>query len=891
MPETTEETKLEITGRNPVCKLCTLNKTSQADDTSLVCLWGTGPETADIVLVGEAPGFDEIKGNEPFIGDSGKLLNEYLGKASINRGDIYITNTTKCRPPMNRAPKNNEIKACAPYLDYELKQIKPKVIGVLGSIALKRVLNVDGITKLRGKPTWSHNYNCWVVPMYHPSYILRNGKSVEMTEALLKDLKLVKRIAETGETGQISTKITVVDTLEKWGELKTHLANAQITSFDLETMGTFLNGDILSAQFCWEVGNAWVLPFFKTFKDTPCSTCDCEGKIKLTKEEKKELNTKKRTKECPTCNGRKGLANDPQPLWSKEHYKTIWAGLKPWIESANYKKVGQNIKYDYKFMRQFDVRLQGVIFDTMLAHYLLDENNPKAHALDEMGLKFTDMGNYALEIYNALGVESKDIDENTYARAPFDVLCKYGGKDADCTFRLMCIFFPKIKEQKLMPLLTKIMIPLSFELAEMERTGIEIDVQYYERLKVEYEEKLKIVEDKLYDFPAVKALEQRQVKPVNFNSHDQIRVLFFDILKLPVIKKTKKNKKSKNKTAPKPSTDAEVLEQLADMHDIPKFMQEQRKLAKFLSTYVVMPKYAGEDGRVHTSYTQHITVTGRLSSGHPNLQNIPKHDPEMAKQIRNGIRATKGYIFGEWDYGQLEFRLLGYVCGDPQMLKDLSDPKMDIHKRIASVAFEVPYEQVTKELREQAKTIVYALVYGKTKDNLAKETGLSVDQVEAVIEAIFGRYPRLKPWIEQTQNRAKAGYDIIAWSGRRRHLQNAYSKANSMPNRRAKEMMIAEASRQAVNSPIQGGGSDILCVATVRVCRKLRKLGLKTRPVLTIHDSLILEIWEPELEQVKQLMKEEMLRQIGKITVPMVIDSSFGYRLGDMEKEVIPENN
>lgn len=885
MPKTTEKKQLEITGRNPACKLCSLHKTSKADDKSLICLWGVGPTTADIVLVGEAPGYDEIVNEENFTGESGQFLNEYLGKASMNRGDIYIANTNKCRPPMNRPPKNMEVKACAPYLDYELHTIKPKVIGVLGAVALKRILKVDGITKLRGKPTWSHEFNCWVVPMYHPSYILRNGKAVEMTEAFLRDLKLIKQIAETGKTGQISTKITVVDSIKKWNELKNYLEHANITSFDLETKGNFISGDILSAQFCWEVGNAWVLPFFKTFVDTPCNTCKSEGKVKLTKEEKKELGTKKRSKECSMCHGRKGFENAPKPIWSEEEAKLIWDGLKPWIESPDHKKIGQNIKYDYKFMRQFDIILKGVIFDTMLAHYLLDENDPKSHSLDEMGLRFTDMGNYALEIYNALGVEKKEINENTYARAPFDVLCSYGGKDVDCTFRLMCIFFKKIKEKNLMPLLTKIMIPLSFELADMERVGVQVDVQHYANLKVEYEKKLSLVTAKLKEFPAVKVLEKRQNAPVNFNSHDQIRVLFFDILKLPVIKKTKRNKKSKRRTEPKPSTDADVLEQLAELHDFPKLMKEQRKLAKFLSTYIVMPKYVGEDGRVHTSYTQTVTVTGRLSSGSPNLQNIPKREVEMAKQIRNGIVATKGYIFGEWDYGQLEFRLLGYVCGDPQMLKDLSDPNMDIHKTIASIAFEVPYEEVTKELREKAKTIVYAIVYGKTKDNLAKETGLSVDQVEAVMQAIFGRYKRCKPWIEHIHKMAKAGHDIVAWSGRRRHLQSAYRKAYAIPNRRTKEMLIAEANRQAVNSPIQGGGSDILCVATIRVCRKLRELGLKTRAVLTIHDSLILEIWEPELEQVKKMVKEEMERQIGKITVPMVVDTSFGYRLGEMEKE------
>jgi len=837
--KTKKPTEFKPTGPNSACARCVLHKTSTVASKSLVCLWGAGNQQSDIMLVGEAPGKDEILQEQPFIGEAGQLLGRYLQKAELERKDMWITNTTKCRPPQNRPPKPMEMRACAPYLDYEIEQQKPKVIGLLGAVALKRVLGVDGITKLRGTPIWSHKYNCYCVPTWHPSFILRNGETFVHTEQFLKDLKLIKRIGETGETGRTATKVEVCDDIDAFDALIHVLKHsAQVTAVDTETVGNYITGKILSMQFCFQPGVSYVLPLLKTGKE-------------LT------------------------------PVWTDEELDYIISQLKEFLEDAKYKKVGQNIKYDYQFFKLYGITLRGVIFDTMLASYLLNENDKKGHNLTDLGLKFTDMGDYSLELYEILGVKANEINENSYATAPFEALCKYGGKDVDCTFRVFCVLFPRIKKLGLMPLLTKVMVPLSFALADMELTGVAIDVNYYKRLTNEYEIKINTLDKKLQSFLEVKKLEKQQEKPVNFRSTLQLRVLFYEILRLPILKYTS-TKGRKNKNAKTPSTDKEVLAKLAEIHEIPKLLQEYRKLNKFLSTYIKpMPDLVKEDGRVHTSYKQISTTTGRLASSNPNLQNIPKKEPEKANEVRNGIIATPGFKFIEADFAQIEFRLLANECGDETMIKDVKDPNVDIHRYIASIAFNVKYDEVSKELRELAKTIVYSVIYGKSKENLAKETGLSVEEVEHVFDALFNHYPKMKTWMERIVKRAESVGEVINWIGRRRRLADGFKSGV--------DILMDQARKQAVNSPIQGGAHDIVSIATLRVRKALKEKNLQSRLVMTIHDALILEAKDEEFEDVVKILKTEMERPIPRIVVPMVVDMAVGTRLGEMKELNVKE--
>ncbi|TDI96949.1 MAG: hypothetical protein E2O29_01570 [Deltaproteobacteria bacterium] len=828
--------KKHVNGRDPECKQCPLHKTSEAEDKKLVCLWGHGNEKSDIMLIGEAPGKDEIIQGIPFIGESGKLLTKYLKEAGIDRKNIYITNSVKCRPPSNRAPKPSEVKKCADYLDQEIYAQKPKVIGLLGAVALKRVLNADGITKLRGKPMWSDKYQCYCVPTWHPSFIIRRGEDMDSTEQFVRDLKLIKQIGETGETNQLGTDVIMCDNLHKISLLAEHVKKAKVVSVDTETVGDYLTGKIIMVQFSWKPGEAWVIPFYKF-----------------------------------------GI----EPFWARTDEKVIWKILKELLEDINIKKVGQNIKYDYQFFRLHNIRLRGVVFDTMLAHYLLDENDKGGHGLTDLSLKYTDMGDYANELYEILGVKETDVDSDTYAKAPLNSLAKYAGKDSDCTLRVFINLFPKLKSQGLLVLLQKVMVPLSFALADMELIGVSVDVEYYKKLAIKYKHKIDELEEALNDFPEVNQLKDKQKKPVNFNSSDQMRVLFYDILKLPILKYVS-NKNRKTKGPKKPSTDKDVLEKLADHHEIPKVIQEHRKLRKFLSTYIApIPDLVKSDGKLHTSYKQHVTVTGRLSSSNPNLQNIPIRDSEKAKEVRNGIIASPGYVLLEADFGQIEFRLLANECGDETMITDISNKDLDIHKKIASIGFGIPYEEVTQEIRDKAKTIVYSVIYGKSEDNLAKETDLSLDQVKGVFDAIFTRYPGMKRWMENTERRAESVGEVVNWIGRRRRLYQDFNSGNPAVKEHAK--------RQAVNSPIQGGAHDILSIATLRVRKALYDKALESRLVLTIHDSLCVEVKKEELDIVIKLVKTEMERPIPKINVSMVVDIKTGTRFGEMKKLKLEE--
>ena len=1154
-----------VTGANPNCTQCPLHKTSCADDKKLVCLWGSGNKQASIVLVGEASSKDDILKETPFIGEAGQLLNKYLKVVGINRENIYITNTVKCHPENSRVPKPAEIKHCSPYLDFELAEIKPKVIGMLGAIAFERILGLEGITKYRGRPMWSEKYHCWCVPTWHPSYIKRNGESLEEVEQFKRDLSLMKKIAETGETGQLKTKYDVIDNIELFDAMMQCIKSYKVASLDTETYGDYLTGKIITIQFSIKAGTAFVVPFYKTGSQ---------------------------------------YTEPTDKIWTDEQEQHIWSTLKAYLEDTERKKIGQNIKYEYQFLKLYGITLKGVCFDTMLGHYLLDENKKGTHDLGTMALNYTDMGDYSNELYQLIGWDDIKDDQKKFKmiEAPFEAICKYACKDADATFRLFCVFFPKIKSQGLLPLLTQLMIPLSYALGDMEVTGVKVDLEYYAKLAKKYEQKIKEIDDELRSYPDVAFLERKQGAPVNFNSTKQLKVLFYELLKLPIYKYVH-NKKKKNQDEKNPSTDAEVLEQLAEEHPIPKLIWKHRTYQKFLSTYVApMPEYVWSDGRIHTSYWQHVTVTGRLASSDPNLQNIPKKEPEMAKEVRYGLIAKEGHTFVAVDKGQIEFRLLANECKDSVMLADIASG-LDIHKTIASIGFRIPYDQVTPELREKAKTIVYcvpldtkiltqsgwksynevkigdytigynpstkqtewtkitklhffpkasiielknstfnfrctpehrwlnlrrtsgeciipnkkyrrilkeefvftkdinqednlilsakfnstgcldlsndevaliswmltdgdkhcvyqsekkysneikelftrlfgnftickntngsgnvflvpakqarfifnkaglnfdsnkkdpsleqfilklsseqrttflntamqaegtknifyqnpgpvldaikltaylegflvrqhdaykwnkwskkycqglvlskpkvtgqelsknhiseepvwcvttelgtmtvkqgnlvvltgnSIVYGKSADNLAKETGLSVDQVNAIFGAIFSRYIKINDWMDITFNKAKTTGEVTNWVGRRRRLYSHFKRANESENMRQKMVLLAEARRLAINSPIQSGAHDIVTIDTLRVRHELLKQKLESKLIMTTHDELIVEAKNEELNAVIKLMYTNMTKSpSAKITVPLTVDVSIGTRLGDMKK-------
>jgi DNA polymerase-1 len=824
------------TGRNAECKRCSLCKTSVADQKELVCLWGSGNPQAKVMLVGEAPGKAEILQEQPFMGEAGDLLSKVLIEAGLKRSDVYSTNSIKCRPPLNRVPKPLEQKACNPYVDFEIRQVKPAVIGLLGATALKAVTGLDGISKLRGKPIWSDKYQCWCIPTWHPAFILRNGKIGEEADQFKRDIAYIKKVADTGDTGQLKTEYTVIDSKELFTGMMLTLNASTIASVDTETHGDYLIGKILTVQFSVKPGTGFVIPFYKTGLE---------------------------------------YTEPTDKIWNAEDEQYIWTELKNYLENVEKKKCGQNIKYDYQFFKLYGIRLRGVVFDTMLGHYLLNENAKGQHDLGTLALKYTDMGEYSLEFYQTLGIEPSDVGQATMIKAPPEALYKYGCKDADATLRLYCVLAPKVTQFGLMPLLQKVMVPMSLVLADMELTGVLVDLDYYKNLAKQYEENIAKAEIELKTYPDVQWLERHQQKPVNFNSSDQMRVLFYELLKLPIYKYTS-TKGRKNKTNNKPSTDKESLEHLAEDHPLPGLLLKHRKLAKFYSTYVKpMPDLVKSDGRLHTSYQQHVTVTGRLSSSNPNLQNIPKKG-DMAKEIRAGIIAPPGYKIVEADLGQIEFRLLANQCKDPVMLADLSNPSMDIHRQIASIAFRITPEQVSQDLREKAKTIVYSIIYGKGAENLAKQTGLGVDQVQAIFGAIYKRYPMMKQWMDTTAKRAETVGEVIGWTGRRRRLAEGFKSGV--------EALMAEARRQGVNAPIQGGAHDLMSINTIKVKAEFTRRGLHSRIVMTIHDALIVEAKDEELKEVIEILHTKMTDRPPQIIVPLTVDIAVGLRLAETEK-------
>jgi DNA polymerase-1 len=523
--------------------------------------------------------------------------------------------------------------------------------------------------------------------------------------------------------------------------------------------------------------------------------------------------------------------------------KKVLSQLKPVLENPDIKKIGQNIKYDWMVLKRHGINLAGVMFDTMLASYLINPSK-RAHNLDQIALDFLD--HQTITYKEILGKGKKDV---SFAEIPLEKAVPYSCEDADITLMAYHVLMPLINNAGLMELYNNVELPLVPVLMNMEMTGVCVDKQKLIDLSKSFEHQLEQLESMIYSMSG---------EEFNIRSSQQLGRILFEKLKLPVQKKTKK------KTGY--STDVNVLTALADKHELPEIILRHRTLAKLKSTYTdaLLDLVHPETGRIHTSYNQTVTATGRLSSSDPNLQNIPIRTDE-GMEIRKAFVPRKGWTLVSADYSQIELRILAHYAADDILIEAFKNDE-DIHTRTATEVFQVFPSFVTSELRRQAKVINFGIVYGMSPYGLSKELGISRKMAKIYIDNYFARYKGVKRFVDQTISEARKTQKTSTLLGRIRLLPDINSS-----NKVVREF----AERTAINTPVQGTAADLIKLAMIRVDAAFREGGLNSTMLLSVHDEIVFEVPPEELASVKVLVKE-IMEGIWNLKVPLKVNLASG---------------
>ena len=665
----------------------------------------------------------------------------------------------------------------------------------------------------------------------------------------------------------------VIKTVKKFLSFKDFILEKEFIAVDLETSSLdYFDGKILLFTFSWDIGKAVVVPILSRF---------CEE------------------------------------FWDVDDKEIIIEGLKEILESDKSKKIYQNGKFDSKFLIAFGFNeeklLNSFYFDTMLAHHLLDENSNK-HGLKELAIRYTDLGGYQEELEEKKKEILKDLNSRhrnkltinmiTYDKFPNEVLWYYANFDSDVTFRLFKIFSKKLEKENLERLFNQIVIPLSKVLLKMEMEGFKIDEELLdesiekirklrnkilkelnesdeikkarklliEAEKEKLEKKYNSLKSTFYtkDMYIKKYLNEDKIE-FNIASVNQLKVLFFDVLGLKVLSKTPKGN---------PKLDEKVLIKYSDKTDIAKKIIEYRNASQFLSTFLEgIKKRISKDGKLRTNYLQHSTVTGRLSSKDPNLQNIPKMkkgivDPD---EIRKCFVASDGCYVVEADYSQVEFRSWCEYSQDEILLKDIING-LDIHTKMAAFAYNKKPEDVKKEERSKAKGIVFGLMYGRGVESLSNELKISEKEVNKIIRYFFSNYKGAQKWINDIKDFSIENGYVRNYFGRKRRLP----ALKELKGKRMKDLhwetrsMVSEGLRQATNAPIQGFSADLTGIALIRLQRYIDKNKYPCKLLLQIHDSVISECPINLLDDWCKILTEKMVSPIKKMKTPFPIEINYG---------------
>lgn len=528
--------------------------------------------------------------------------------------------------------------------------------------------------------------------------------------------------------------------------------------------------------------------------------------------------------------------------------------LRPVLEDPAVAKVGQNLKYDLIVLRRAGVNLSPLAFDTMVASYVL-EAGERNHNLDDLAQRYLQHQNISIESLIGAGKNQRRMDE-----APLADVADYAAEDADVALRLVPLLAAGIARDGLEKLYREVELPLIEVLAELELNGIRVDTARLAELSGEYGRRMTVLEGEIHELAG---------GAFNVASPKQLAEILFERLKLPVVKRTKTG----------PSTDADVLEELATLHPLPAKIIEYRQYAKLKGTYVdALPAMVHpQTGRVHASFNQVVAATGRLSSSDPNLQNIPIRTRE-GREIRSAfLPGQDGWLLLAADYSQIELRVLAHFCQDEELCRAFAADE-DIHARVAAQVYSVPLESVTGEMRRTAKAVNFGVIYGQSPFGLARQLGIGQDEAAAFIDQYFARYRGVEGFLAQVlADCRKKGY-VETILGRRRAIQGV--RPDALSSGRNRQLTLPE--RTAVNTVIQGSAADLIKLAMLAIHRRLQRERLAARMLLQIHDELVFEVPPNETTILAQLVVKEMT-DVLSLRAPLKVDVKTGRNWADVE--------
>jgi DNA polymerase-1 len=520
----------------------------------------------------------------------------------------------------------------------------------------------------------------------------------------------------------------------------------------------------------------------------------------------------------------------------------VLAKLKPWLESAEHKKVGQHLKYDEQVLANYGIEMRGIEHDTLLQSYVLESH--RTHDMDSLALRHLGIKTIKYEEVAGKGASQIGFDEVALEQA-----AEYAAEDADITLRLHQALYPQVAAEKALDHVYRaIEVPTSRVLRKMERTGVLIDAEKLRQQSSEIATRLIQLESEAYTLAGGE---------FNLGSPKQIGQIFFEKLELPVVKKTPSGA---------PSTDEEVLQKLAEDYPLPKILLEHRGLSKLKSTYTdKLPRMVNaQTGRVHTNYAQAVAVTGRLASNDPNLQNIPVRTGE-GRRIREAFIAPPGHKLVSADYSQIELRIMAHISGDESLLRAFSQGE-DIHRATAAEIFSVTPLEVSSDQRRVAKVINFGLIYGMSAFGLASNLGITRDAAKMYIDRYFARYPGVARYMDETRLSAKAKGYVETVFGRRLWLPEI--NGGNGPRRQGAE-------RAAINAPMQGTAADLIKLSMIAVQNWIEESKIGTRMIMQVHDELILEVPDAELSEVRKRLPELMCG-VAELKVPLVAEVGAG---------------
>lgn len=532
----------------------------------------------------------------------------------------------------------------------------------------------------------------------------------------------------------------------------------------------------------------------------------------------------------------------PVPADRSEAQKIV-DRFRPVFENREIMKVGQNIKYDMLVLANYGVQLQGPLFDTMVAHYVLQpELRHNMDYLAEIYLNYQ-----TIHIEELIGPKGKN--QGNMRDLPPASVYEYACEDADVTLKLKNKLEKELDENNVRKLFEEIEMPLIPVLAYMERNGVRIDTEALKETSRHFTLRMKQIEEEVYQLAGTE---------FNIASPKQVGEVLFDRLK--IVEKAKKTKTGQYVTS------EEVLESLRGKHEVVGKILEHRGLKKLLGTYIdALPQLINpETGRIHTSFNQTVTATGRLSSSNPNLQNIPIRN-EDSKEIRKAFIPDDGCIFFSADYSQIELRIMAHLSGDPHMIEAFQKGQ-DIHAATASKIYKVPLEEVTREQRSKAKTANFGIIYGISVFGLAERLNVDRKEAKELIDGYFENYPHVKEYMDES----------IRIARERGYIETIFKRKRYLPDINSRNAVVrGYAERNAINAPIQGSAADIIKVAMVRIYQRFLKERIQSKMILQVHDELNFSVLPEEQEKVKQIVIEEM-ESAYKMKAPLLADSGWG---------------